>query len=141
MIRLEHRKLFKSNGLIDSFVLYGKPMDYREFAKWVRSAIRDRIAHRLGTESKIAIQVLVEPNQAGLFTALQNDSDFYASMKDWEERDTLRVIGSSATLSELAAFLEDLAGRGEGYSYISEFSDRLAYSAESPEWRLHVLAG
>ena len=140
MLILEHRKLFKSKGLIDSFVLHGKPTDYREFAEWVKSVIRGQTVHRLGTESGVGIEVLVEPSQIGLFTSLQNDSDFYASAKDWEERDVLRVIGSSETLSELAAFLEDLGGRGEGYSYISEFSDNIAYSAESPEWRLHVIA-
>ena len=137
MLKIEHRQLHRPNGLIDDFVLYGEPVDYATFAAKVDAAIESRIAETLKTESRIQIEVLAVDEQSELFTSLQNKDDCYLSMEDWQQRDILRVLGSTAVLEKLRQFLIDLSGRGQGYSYISDYSADCPYSACSPQWRLH----
>ena len=138
MLKIEHRQLHRPNGLIDDFVLYGEPIDYTAFADKVEAAIKSKVAETLQTGSRIQIEVLNVSGQRELFTSLQNKDDCYLSMEDWQQRDILRVFGSTAVLEQLRQFLMDLSGRGQGYSYISEYSAGRSYSTSSPEWRLHL---
>lgn len=140
MLRIEHRKMFRPNGLIDDFVLYGMPNDYLAFAAMVGAAIRGGRAETLRTESGIHIEILSVGEQHELRTSLQNEDDFYPSLEAWQQRNILRVSGSAAVLERLRHFLVEVSGRGEGYSYISEYSDESPYFTDSPEWRLHVQA-
>lgn len=130
--------MFRSNGLIDDVVIYGAPEDYQLFAERVRVAISSSEVVILDSDSSIRIEVSKDNASDDLFTSLQNESGEYCSMQDWQSRNVLRVSGSDAQLGELSAFLFDLSGRGEGYSYISEYSKSSGYSRYSPEWRLHV---
>ena len=140
MLRIDHRQLFRPNGLIDDFVLYGEQADYVALAARVEAAIFGGVAETSATESGICLEILSVASQHELCTSLQNKEDFYASMDDWQQRSILRVSGSPAVLERLRHFLVDLSGRGEGYSYISEYSQESPYSMTSPEWRLHVAA-
>lgn len=90
------------------------------------------------SESDISIEIIRDEDEEELFTSLQNKTNDYFSMDDWNDRDILRIYGSNRVLFSLQEFLNDLAGRGEGYSYISEYSENENYSNNSPEWRLHV---
>jgi hypothetical protein len=130
--------MFRSNGLIDDFVLLGRPADYIAFAEKVGAAISSGRPEVLRTRSWINVEVQASDNLHELFTSLQNQDDFYPSMDVWRQRNILRVSGSSVVLEQLRIFLMDVSGRGEGYSYISEYSEDLPYSAASPEWRLQV---
>ena len=73
-----------------------------------------------------------------LFTSLQTKKNEYLSVEDWENRDRLRLMGNKTVLIELSNFLKDLSGRGAGYSYLCEYSEKYEYADDSPEWRLHV---
>lgn len=139
MLQLEHRQMFAVNGLIDDFVLYGKPSDYVELARTVESAIRGCNTAILQTASRIRIEIEGDHENMHLMTSLQNRDNDYPSMNDWEQRDILRVWGSPTVLEQLRLFLLDLAGRGRGYSYLAEFSKEYSCHHSSPEWRLHVL--
>jgi hypothetical protein len=130
--------MFRSNGLIDDVVIYGTPEDYRLFAERVRAAMSSAEVVVLDSDSAIRIEVSKDNASDDLFTSLQNESGEYSSMQDWQSRNVLRVLGSDAQLAELSAFLVDLSRRGDGYSYISEYSASTGYSRFSPEWRLHV---
>lgn len=90
------------------------------------------------SESNISIEITLDESEEELFTSLQNKTNDYFSSDDWNNRDILRIYGNRSILARLQAFLNDLANRGEGYSYISEYSDNENYSNNSPEWRLHV---
>jgi hypothetical protein len=138
MIEVEHRKMFRPNGLLDDFVLYGSPSDYIALASSVRSAIASGKPEIVQTSSHIILRIEVEEDLQELFTLLQNRDNFYASMDDWERRDILTVTGGYEVLQALDGFLQDLSTRGEGYSYLSEYSEQFAYAADSPRWRLHV---
>ncbi|MEQ1767689.1 MAG: hypothetical protein ABL859_09710, partial [Methylotenera sp.] len=140
MLRIEHRQLFRPNGLIDDFVLYGKRIDYVAFARKVEAVIDGGGTETLCTESGIHVEILSVAGRNELCTSLQNQGDVYPSMDDWQKRNILRVSGSAVVLERLRHFLVDLSGRGEGYSYISEYSEESPYSIDSPEWRLHVQA-
>ena len=139
MLKLEYRKLFAVNGLIDDFVLYGKPSDYVEFSRTIEAAIRGKTIATLYTASHIRIEIDSDSETGTLMTSLQNQDNRYPSVSDWEQRDILRVWGSPAVLEQLRLFLLDLAGRGKGYSYLAEFSEEYSCRQSSPEWRLHVL--
>lgn len=136
--RIELRQLFRPNGLIDDVVVYGTPEDYEQFSERVRVAISSPDAVVLNSDLPLCIEISKNNESEDLFTSLQNERDEYLSMKDWNARSILRVIGSEKVLKELSAFLFDLSRKGEGYSYISEFSVTSEYSRSSPEWRLHV---
>lgn len=138
MLRVELRQMYRSNGLIDEFVVYGEPEDYVRFSEEVRSAISSPAPVIVKTDSPLQIEVSKGNESEDLFTSLQNESGEYFSMDAWNARSILRVIGSEQVLIELSDFLADLSGRGNGYSYISEFSESRNYSSHSPEWRLHV---
>jgi hypothetical protein len=138
MLRIELRQMFRSNGLIDEIVVYGTPEDYAQFSEQVNMAISLPEAVVLNCESPICIEISRDNKSNNLFTSLQNERDEYFSMKDWEARNILRVVGTEVVLNELCSFLLELSARGEGYSYISEFSASSEYSSFSPEWRLHV---
>jgi hypothetical protein len=138
MIELEYRKMFRPYGLLDDFVLYGSPSDYVALASSVRMAIDSGKPQIVRTSSSITIRIEVEEGLRELFTSLQNLDNFYASIEDWERRDILRVAGGTEVLDALDDFLQDLSTRGEGYSYLSEYSEQFAYAADSPRWRLHV---
>mgnify|MGYP000844865933 CR=1 FL=1 len=138
MIDLEHRQMYRSNGLIDDFVLHGSLADYRSFALQVQAAIRSGEPEQLPTSSPIVIEIACDPSQAELFTSLQNQDDLYPDIKEWAQRSILRLRGRTEVLEALCTFLIDLSGRGEGYSYISEYSEQFGYAKDSPEWRLHV---
>ncbi|MGY3265563.1 hypothetical protein [Lysobacter sp. HA35] len=138
MIDLEHRRMYGSNGLIYDFALYGDASGYTSFAVSVRAAIGSGRPETLPTSSGVWIEITNDPNQADLFTSLQNEEDFYPTMAAWEDRNILRVRGSTDVLESLCAFLLDLPRRGAGYSCLSEYSDTLSYAADSPKWRLHV---
>jgi len=92
----------------------------------------------LPSESDIVVEITRDEAEAELFTSLQNEQSEYFSFDDWNNRTILRIYGSGSVLSALQSFLRDLSGRGDGYSYISEYSERYSYSRNSPEWRLHV---
>jgi hypothetical protein len=130
--------MYRSNGLIDDFVLYGEPGDYLSFASRVEAAIHSRGPETFRTESQIQIEISITDRYRVLWTALENEDNFYPSIDAWNRRDILRVAGSPEILEKLRCFLVDLSGRGLGYSYISEFCEDSPYSADSPEWRLHV---
>ncbi|MCK9202327.1 MAG: hypothetical protein M0P42_14440 [Gallionella sp.] len=138
VLRIELRQMFRPNGLIDDVVVYGVPEDYRQFSERVKAAISLPDEVVLSTDSPICIEISKGNESEGLFTSLQNESNEYFSMKDWNARNILRVVGSEAVLRELSEFLTCLSGSGDGYSYISEFSISSEYSRYSPEWRLHV---
>lgn len=138
MLRIENRQMFRSNGLIDDLVIYGAPADYVVFAEQVQAAFGRGKPVVFQTASHIQIEILETTTGGELFTSLQNQDDFYASMDDWSERTVLRVRGDAGVLETLRRFLIDLSGRGDGYSYISEYSVDLAYASDSPQWRLHV---
>jgi len=137
-VRIETRQMFRTNGLIDDFVLFGKAEEYVLFASLVEKAITSKAFVPMLTESEITIQIYLSDSDHELFTSLQNDTNDYYSMEDWNNRNYLRVFGCKEVLLELSKYLMDLSARGEGYSYISEYSDNLEYSSLSPEWRLHV---
>lgn len=138
MLRIEHRQMYRPNGLIDDLVIYGTPRDYIAFAEQVQTAIGgdDPVTFKTASQFQIEIVEATEGNE--LFTFLQNADDIYGSTEDWAKRTILRVCGNSHVLDRLRCFLIDLSGRGEGYSYISEYSTDSSYSTESPQWRLHV---
>lgn len=138
MLKIEARKIFSSKGLVDDLVVYGKPEDYLFFSEVIKTAISSSRAVVLSTDSPIRIEVSRDNESEELFTSLQNENNKYYSIKEWEERSILRVIGSEKVLNQLHSFLVNLTGKGEGYSYISEYSDSNAYSHCSPEWRLHI---
>ena len=130
--------MFRSNGLIDDFVCNGVPEDYLQFVENVKSVLASKESKKITTDSSLLIEITLDEKADELFTSLQNEKNEYFSIKEWEARDILRVIGDEAVLNELQRFLIDLSGRGEGYSYISEYSEEYKYSPFSPEWRLHV---
>ncbi|RYG96823.1 MAG: hypothetical protein EON58_11175 [Alphaproteobacteria bacterium] len=138
MLRIEYRKLHRPNGLIDDFVIYGLPIDYLAFAAILEAAINSQKAETVRTASLIQIEILSDSEQTELFTSLQNRDDFYSSMADWEQRNILRIFGDRAVLEAFRLFLIDLSVRGDGYSYISEFSKEFGYSTSSPQWRFHI---
>ena len=138
MLKIQLRQMFRSNGLIDDVVVYGSVEDYVQFSERVRASIFSSNAVLLDSDSPIRIEISKNNEFEELFTSLQNESNDYFSMADWNARSILRLVGSEAVLKTLSEFLYDLSGRGEGYSYISEFSDSSEYSNSSPEWRLHV---
>ncbi|MFZ0546031.1 MAG: hypothetical protein WAM60_11365 [Candidatus Promineifilaceae bacterium] len=137
-MKIEARQIFRSNGQIDELVVYGKPEDYLHFADFVGKAITSKGPTLMLSESDISVQIVRDESESELFTSLQNEMNEYYSMDDWNNRTILKVIGSSSVLANLQAFLNDLSGRGDGYSYISEYSGTSSYSSNSPEWRLHV---
>ncbi len=138
VLRVEFRQMFRSNGLIDDFVVYGSPADYETLSEHVQAAISSSGPIVLSTDSAIRIEISKNDQMEQLFTSLQNEDNEYFSMQDWDARSILRVVGPAAVLQQFAEFLADVSGRGEGYSYISEFSASNQYSCSSPEWRLHV---
>jgi len=138
IVRIEARQMFRSNGLIDDLVLYAKPEEYLQFADFVAKANSSKHPALVLSESDISIEIIRDETEEELFISLQNKTNDYFSMDDWNNRDILRIYGSNRILSSLQEFLNDLAGRGEGYSYISEYSENENYSSNSPEWRLHV---
>ena len=137
-MRIEVRQQFRSNGLIDDLALYAKPEGYLQFANFVGKAINSGKPTLMPTESNISVEIVCDEDDEELFTSLQNKANDYFSMDDWNNRNILRVYGASSILDSLQAFLVNVASRGEGYSYISEYSENSVYSSESPEWRLHV---
>ena len=139
MLRVEHRRMFCINGLIDDFVLHGDSNDYLEFAKAVKSVLQSEAPATLLTESLFRIEVTGDTESSELFTSLQNQDNDYLSMNDWEQRDILRVWGNATVLRQLHKFLKQLPEHGVGYSYISEYSEKYPYNKFSPQWRLHVL--
>lgn len=138
MLRIELRQMFKPNGLIDDIVVYGTPDDYRQLSERVKAAVSSPNPVVSSSAFPIRIEISKNNEREDLFTSLQNEANEYFSMKDWEARSILRVVGSEALLTELSEFLADLSNRGEGYSYLSEFSESSEYFLFSPEWRLHV---
>lgn len=138
MLRVEHRQLFRPNGLIDDFVVHGGPEDYVAFSAQVMLAAQSHDPVALACDAPLRIEISRLDTATALFTSLQNEANDYLSMEDWANRRILRVVGAGDVLERLALFLSDVAHRGVGYSYISEFSAAGGYAAHSPEWRLHV---
>lgn len=130
--------MYRSNGLVDDFAVYGTPEDYVNFSASVKTAILSSSPVALDTSSSISIVISKNDEFDELFTSLQNKDNQYFSHKDWEGRSILRVIGSEPVLKNLHEFLQDISGRGKGYSYISEYSEPGSYSIYSPQWRLYV---
>lgn len=137
-VRIEARQLFRSNGLIDDLVLYARPEEYLKFAEGVGKAINSKKPELILFESAMLVEIICRDAEEELSTSLQNKTNNYVSMDDWNARNILRIFGNTNSLIALQAFLIDLAGRGKGYSYISEYSNDCKYSSNSPEWRLHV---
>ena len=138
MLNIQARQMFRSNGLIDDFVANNAPEDYLQFAESIQSVLSSKESEEIKTDSSLLIKTSLDEEADELFTSLQNEKNEYFSIKEWEERNILRVISSEAVLNELQRFLIELSGRGEGYSYLSEYSEEYKYSPFSPEWRLHV---
>ncbi|MBU2112882.1 MAG: hypothetical protein KKE94_03805 [Gammaproteobacteria bacterium] len=137
-VKIEARQMFRSNGLIDDLVLYARPEEYIQFAEIAGKAINSKQPELILSESDILIEIICREAEEELSTSLQNKTNIYVSMDDWNARNILRIFGNTNSLIALQAFLIDLAGRGKGYSYISEYSNDCNYSKNSPEWRLHV---
>jgi hypothetical protein len=125
--------MFRPNGLIDDFVVYGSPMDYKTLSEHVEAALSSSDPVVVGTDSEIHIEISEDDKMEQLFTSLQNEDNQYLSMQDWGDRYILRVTGSAPVLRQLAAFFAHVSSRGEGYSYISEFSASNQYYRASPE--------
>ena len=138
MLTVEARQMYRSNGLMDDFVVYGTPDDYIRFSEIVGTVASTKKPVIITTDSEVLIEVLHDEDMDLLFTSLQNLDNSYLSIKDWNERNILRVIGCEKVLAKLHLYLTDLSTRGKGYSYISEYSEEMEYSQASPEWRLHV---
>lgn len=138
MLKIEARQMFRSNGLIDDFAVYGAPEDYLRFNETIKAAVSGDKAVMLDTDTPLSIEVTLDNEAHELFTSLQNENNEYLSMEEWNERNILKVAGSEEVLIELCTFLVSLSKRGNGYSYISEYSEKHKYSQYSPEWRLHV---
>ncbi|WP_223789881.1 hypothetical protein [Marinicella meishanensis] len=139
-LRIEHRKMYRSNGLIDDFVVYGAPEEYLLFAYLVDKAIAATQPIMMLTESNITVEInCADFIKDQLFTTLENEQGEYLTHADWEARDRLRIYGNPTILRALQQFLIDLSGRGKGYSYLCEYSTTHPYAADSPEWRLHVV--
>ena len=138
MLKLELRQKFWSNGLIDDVVVFGLPEDYVHFSEAVAAAIVSPQPVVLRTDTHVCVEITRNDNIDTLFTSLQNQSDEYFSMDAWNARSILRVLASERTLLKLSTYLLAVAGRGIGYSYISEFTEPGQYSDQSPEWRLHI---
>ena len=120
VVRIEARQMFRPNGLIDDFVVYGKSEDYLLFADYVGKAVNSEDPSSMPSESGIVVEITRDEAETELFTSLQNEQNEYFSFDDWNNRTILRVYGSGRVLSALQLFLRDLSGRGDGYSYISE---------------------
>ena len=103
--------MFRSNGLIDDLVLYAKPEEYRQLSDFVGKAISTEEPTLMLSESDISIEIILDETEEELFTPLQNKTNDYFSMDDWNNRDILRIYGSGSILARLQAFLNDLAGR------------------------------
>lgn len=146
MFDIEFRQIFRTNGLIDDFVVTGKPQDYLNLAEKVNSVITSGSTATITTRSHICIEVSIdsgeeEPDldtEPELFTSLQSEGDDYFTIEEWGKCNILRVIGNKTILNEFRLFLIKLSGLGEGYSYLSEYSEKYQYSEFSPEWRLNV---
>lgn len=139
MLRIEARQLFSSNGLIDDLIVVGLPQDYVKFSEVVNVALSSEKFERIKVKDSFIIEVEVnQVHESEIFTSLQNETNEYYSLKDWENRRILRVKGGREALIELSEFLVDLSQKGTGYSYISEYSTEYGYSIYSPEWRLMV---
>ncbi|WP_406610820.1 hypothetical protein [Agarivorans sp. JK6] len=137
-MEIEARQMFRSNGLIDDLVVYATRAEYLLLAESVGNAVKCQSRVSLPCASGISIEIYCDDTADELFTSLQNRANEYSSMEEWNSRDILRVYGSDIVLSSLQAFFIELAERGEGYSYISEFSPEYRYSRYSPEWRLCI---
>lgn len=137
-MRIELRQMHRSNGLIDDVVVWGSPDDYIQFADTVGQAINSNGPVVMKSESDISLEICKDETEEDLFTSLQNEKNEYLSMDEWNNRNLLRLCGNKSVLESLKVFLKDVSGRGEGYSYISEYSENHGYSRKSPEWRLHV---
>src|SRR5690554_3142322 len=120
MIHVEHREMYRPNGLIDDFIVYGSPSGYIALASRIRSAIETGRPEVVRTFSEICIEIQVEPELVELRTSLQNEANLYATKDAWAQRDIVRLSGGEKVLEALSAFLVGLSARGEGYSYISE---------------------
>ena len=138
MLKIEAREMFRPNGLIDDFLVYGKPEDYIHLSKQVVSVISSKNPIMVSTDSEISIEISIDENRTELFTSLQNKEHDYFSMGMWKARNILRFMGNENILESLHMFLINLSQRGEAYSYISEYSTIEKYSKQSPEWRLHL---
>ena len=138
MLRVEHRQMMRINGLIDDFALYGEATDYLDFAATVESAIQSKEPQTLQTASRFHIEIACDTKSDELYTSLQNHDAEYSSLDDWEQRNTLRIWGNAPVLEHLHVFLRSFPERGQGYSYISEYSEEHPYHLLSPQWRLHV---
>lgn len=57
MIHVEHREMYRTNGLIDDFVVYGSPGGYIALASRIRSAIETGRPEVVRTSSEICIEI------------------------------------------------------------------------------------
>ena len=117
MLKIEAREMFRPNGLIDDFVVYGKPENYIQLSKQVEAVISSKSPMMVSTDSEISIEISNDENRTELFTSLQNKENDYFSMDVWKARNILRVMGNANILESLHIFLIDLSQRGEGHSY------------------------
>ncbi|GEM_PF-3302572 len=138
MFQVQYRQMFRSNGLLDDFVLRGNLEDYEEFANAIKLALDSGQPTTFETNSTYQISITESEDHPELFTSLQNEENMYSSMNEWQSRSILRVQGSSAVLGELIEFLISIGSNSSAYVYLSEYSERLHYSKHSPEWRLEV---
>jgi hypothetical protein len=138
MLEIQARQIFRSNGLIDDFVLIGQSSDYLEFSNKIKEVASSGEKHKLETNSELIIEIVLSQDQDILFTSFQNRENEYFSINDWNSRQFLRIFGNVEILEELAIYLFEVSNRGVGYSYISEFSEQFSYSSDSPEWRLQI---
>ena len=139
MLNIQARTMYRSNGLIDEFIMYGAAKDYSEFAETIQAVVNTGKSTCLKTDSDIQIEIMLDASkEKELFTSLQNQNNEYFSMQEWEKRDRLKIIGCMSSLNELHKFMLNVSASGSGYSYISEYSKTHSYSNYSPEWRLHV---
>lgn len=137
-MKIQVRKLFRPNGLIDDVVICATPSEYLLLAEIVEKVIKTGDPISMHSESEITIETRLDKRHQTLFTSLQNKTNDYASIKEWESRDILRVFGDKDVLTNLQQFFRSLANLGVGYSYMSEYSEKTHYSNDSPEWRFHV---
>ncbi len=71
-MKIEARKIFGSNGLIDDLVVSGNSGEYLEFSKIVGKAIDSSTAVPMILDPDISIEIIRDDERQELFTSLQN---------------------------------------------------------------------
>lgn len=137
-MRIEVRQLPPSNVWADDIIVYGTPVDYQSFAEFVDKCLETNSPTLMLTESDVLVEIVLDESQDELLSSYQVNQSDDASMEHVNHEIVLRVCGNRTILSVLKEFLVDLSGRGDGYSYLCEYSEKYDCAEESKDWRMHV---